>query len=117
MQHTKEHIQPQKHTCKIAKLNMAIEYIHTNLEQQNLTIEQIAKEIGISPFYFARSFKKEFGLPPHQYIISLRVEKAKKLLLSGTPGAYASLESGFSDQSHMIKNLRYYLGFTPKELN
>jgi len=116
MHHTKERIQPQEQHHKTGKLNMAIEYIHAHLDQPTLTIEEIAREIGISPYHFARSFKKQFGLPPHKYIVSLRVEKAKKLILGGVPAAYAALQSGFSDQSHMIKNLRIYLGFTPTTL-
>jgi len=116
MHHTKERIQPQEQGYQTRKLNTAIDYIQAHLDQQTLTIEEIAKETGISPYHFARSFKKQFGLPPHKYIVSLRVEKAKKLILNGVPAAYVALQSGFSDQSHMIKNLRIYLGFTPTAL-
>jgi len=95
----------------------AIDFIEANLDDGSLTIEQIAKAINLSPFYFARSFKKEFGISLHQFIINKRLERAKKLLRSDLPIAQIAQMCGFSDQSHLIRLFKKYFGFTPGRLN
>jgi AraC family transcriptional regulator len=61
------------------KLRTVIEYIMENLEGSP-TLEQIAAVVHISPYHFARQFKVATGLPPHQYVIARRVERAQHLL-------------------------------------
>jgi len=94
----------------------AIDYIEANLDNSKLTIEQIAKELNLSPFYFARSFKKIFNIAPHSYIQSLRVERARELLKKDIPNSIVAQMSGFSDQSHMIREFKKYLGFRPSQI-
>jgi AraC family transcriptional regulator len=55
------------------KLRTVIEYIMENLEGRP-TLEQMAAAVHLSPYYFARQFKAATGLPPHQYVISRRIE-------------------------------------------
>ena len=94
----------------------AIDFIEANLDDSSLTIEQIANSINLSPFYFARNFKKEFGISPHQFIINKRLEKAKKLLRNHLPIADVAQMCGFSDQSHLTRLFKKYLGFTPGKI-
>ena len=47
------------------------------------TIEQLAREVRISPFHFIRQFEAVFGVTPHQFRIASRIELAKALLAGG----------------------------------
>jgi AraC-like DNA-binding protein len=57
------------------KLRTVIEYIMENLEGSP-TLEQMAALVHISPYHFARQFKAATGVPPHQYVVARRVERA-----------------------------------------
>jgi AraC family transcriptional regulator len=96
------------------KLRCATEYINENLEK-DLTLSEIAASVGMSPYHFARAFKQASGLPPHQYIIKRRIEKAKRLLAQ-TDLAIAEIayRVGFSSQSHFTTLFRKHVGTTPK---
>jgi AraC family transcriptional regulator len=98
------------------QLQQAIDYIHTNLDR-DLSIEQIARIINISPTYFASLFKRATGTSPHQYVIEQRVERAKLLLLK-TDLAIAdiALQVGFSSQSHLTQQFKRLTGVTPKQV-
>ena len=64
---------------------------------------------------FARRFKARTGLPPHQYLLKLRVEQAR-LLLRTSSDAIADIAAGcgFSHQEHLTRVLRTQLGTTPR---
>ncbi|WP_127081214.1 AraC family transcriptional regulator [Dulcicalothrix desertica] len=98
------------------QLQQAIEYIHAHLDQ-DLSLEQIAQVINISPTYFASLFKRATGTSPHQYVIQQRVERAK-LMLSKTDIAIAdiALQVGFSSQSHLTQQFKRLTGITPKQV-
>ena len=97
------------------KLKRAIDYIQAGLAE-NISLEAMAAEVGISRFYFCRLFKKSTGITPHQYLIKCRIERAKVLLkqekLSITDIAF---EVGFSNQSHFTKHFKRLTGTTPKK--
>ena len=96
------------------KLGQTIEYIHAYLDR-DLSLEVIAKQIGMSRSYFADQFKQAMGVAPHQYVIQQRIEKAKRLLKERTLSiAEIALESGFASQSHLNKAFGKYVGTTPK---
>jgi AraC family transcriptional regulator len=57
------------------------EYIDVHLEQ-DLSVEQLASHLGISPSYFARSFRSSVGLAPHSYVMRRRLSRAQELLAS-----------------------------------
>ena len=61
------------------------------------TIEQLAREVGISPFHFIRQFEAVFGVTPHQFRIASRLELAKQLLAGGEYSVTdVCMEVGFS---------------------
>lgn len=60
-----------------------------------IDLDNISDEACFSKFHFIRNFKKIFGRTPHQYPISLRVEKAKELLLQNKPIAAVCFSVGF----------------------
>jgi AraC-like DNA-binding protein len=69
----------------------------------------------LSPYYFVRQFKRATGLPPHQYVILRRVERAKQLLQAGGNFslAEAAARAGFSDQSQFCQHFKRLVGVTP----
>ncbi len=83
---------------------------------ENITVADLARLAGLSPFHFARSFRKDTGLAPHQYLIRLRVERARELLQRkpfDQPLAMIAAQVGFYDQSHLCRHFRRHVGVTP----
>ena len=91
------------------------EYIMENLEG-NLTLDQMAAIAHLSPAHFARQFKATKGLPPYQYVIARRVERAQHLLQADKLGlAEVALRVGFYDQSHFSSHFKRIVGITPRQ--
>ena len=69
----------------------------------------------LSPYHFARQFKAATGLPPHQYVLARRVERAKQLLQGGGDFSLAQVaaRAGFSDQSQFSQHFKRTVGVTP----
>jgi AraC family transcriptional regulator len=61
------------------RLRRAVELMHAHLAEE-LPLEELAAAAYLSPFHFARLFKKLTGLPPHAYLAALRIERARMLL-------------------------------------
>jgi AraC family transcriptional regulator len=98
------------------KLRTVIEYIMENLEGSP-TLEQMAAVVHISPYHFARQFKAATGLPPHQYVVARRVERAQHLLRAHDELGLAdvALRVGFSDQSQFSLHFKRIVGVTPRQ--
>jgi AraC family transcriptional regulator len=98
------------------KLLAVVEYIEENLDA-SLTLEQMAAVTHLSAYHFARQFKMATGLPPHQYVIARRVERAKQLLQPGGNLSLAEIavSAGFSDQSHFSQHFKRVVGVTPRQ--
>ncbi len=82
----------------------------------NFSLEELAKNSGLSKFHFLRVFKKELGITPHSFIINERLNRAQELIKNGTSLAEASLMVGFNDQSHFTRNFKRFYGYTPSFL-
>ena len=96
------------------RLRAAVDYIEGHLDT-GPTLEQMAAVARLSPYHFARQFKAATGLPPHQFVIARRVERAKQLLHAGTDLSLAevALRAGFSDQSQFSRHFKRLVGVTP----
>jgi AraC family transcriptional regulator len=82
---------------------------------RDLRLEELARIAGISRFHFAREFKRMTGTSAHQYLIKLRIQRAKALLMeSKIPLVEVGLRSGFSHQSHFTRLFRRFTGATPQ---
>lgn len=82
-----------------------------------LTIDALAREAGLSPAHFARAFKESIGRAPHQHLVALRLELARRLL--DAPDAALSdvaLRAGFADQAHFTRFFKRQFGVTPGAL-
>lgn len=103
--------------CNKRDLKKALEYINDIDMKDNLSLEDISSEIGISKFHFQKEFKKYMGLTPNQYIQIRKANLAKKMIQKKIPLSHIAYECGFSDQSYMIKVFKRYYGYTPSNLN
>lgn len=90
----------------------ALEYLEDNYTE-NISLQNLSGIAGLSPFHLLRVFEKQVGLPPHAYLINLRLRHAKTLLSAGIPIAQAAAESGFTDQSHLNRHFKRFIGVTP----
>lgn len=98
----------------LIKINEVKEYLDENY-LKNIKLIDLAKIANISKYYLIKKFEECYGLPPHQYIINLRINYAKKLLKSNNDFADIALKSKFYDQSHFAKYFKDYTGVTPLE--
>ncbi|MBY6065167.1 AraC family transcriptional regulator [Leisingera aquaemixtae] len=96
-------------------LDKVIEYIDGNLDT-DLTVEKLARLSGVMAHRFARAFKQNTGETPHNYVLSRRIEQARRLLSkTNEPIASIAYATGFSSQSHMTTTFRRRLGVTPAQ--
>ena len=82
----------------------------------DLSVEQLANRLAISPRQFARVFKQEFGTTPGSYVSSVRVETAQRLLEETTkPLKLICMESGLGSLESMRRTFVQILGVTPSQ--
>ncbi len=92
-----------------------IAYINENLTA-NLSLDKLAQQASLSPFYFSRLFKKETGFSPHGYIITTRINNAKYLLKSTSDTIKdICFCTGFSTESSFCTTFKKETGVTPSE--
>ncbi len=78
-----------------------------------LSLQEAAGLLHFHPAYLVRAFGREFGMSPHQYLISRRVDLARRLILQGRPLWSVATDSGFYDQPHLIRHFKRILGVSP----
>jgi AraC-like DNA-binding protein len=103
-------------TPQIGVEHQAVKVVKAYLETlpaENVSLETLAQEAGLSPFRLCRVFRRETGLSPHAYQILVRVRLAKALLMKGIPIAQAAVAAGFFDQAHLTRHFKRIFGVTP----
>ena len=81
---------------------------------EDLRLDRLAGLAGMGRHHFSRAFKQATGLPPHRYVVELRLARAKDLLRTTTlPIADIAVEVGMSSQSHLTNTFRAKEGTTP----
>jgi AraC-like DNA-binding protein len=78
-----------------------------------VTLRDASNALHAHPAHLVRMFSREFGISPHQYLTSRRVDRARQLLLDGMPASLAAAEAGFYDQSHLNRHFIQVLGTSP----
>lgn len=96
------------------RIRRAVELMHAQLER-DLPLEEIASAAHLSPFHFARLFKKLTGATPHAYLAQLRAERARALLAE-TDLSITEVASrvGYMSSSHFSKAFRQATGLSPR---
>jgi AraC family transcriptional regulator len=99
-----------------ARLRAVVEYVEDHIGA-GPSLDRMAAVARLSPFHFARQFKAATGLPPHQFVIARRVERAKRLLQTGDDVCLAEIaaDAGFSDQSQFSHHFKRLVGVTPSQ--
>ncbi len=103
----------QRQKLSSRQLGFLTDFIHAHLNE-GLTLEVLARQIGFSPYHFARLFRRSTGESPHQFVMRQRFEVAKRLLKeTDIPVAHIALQLGFPQQSHFTHTFKRYTGTTP----
>lgn len=85
--------------------------------QEEWPVERLASVSGVSEAHFARSFKEAFGVPPHRYLLTRRIERAKALLRdTNTPIIEIALDTGWNSLGTFGRVFRDVTGESPTEL-
>jgi AraC-like DNA-binding protein len=97
------------------RIRRSVELMHTQLDQ-DLTLKALAAASYLSPFHFARLFKKLTGASPHNYLAGIRATRAQ-LLLAETDLSVTEIGArvGYLSGSHFTKAFRTATGATPSE--
>ncbi|QQZ39685.1 AraC family transcriptional regulator [Pseudomonas sp. SK3(2021)] len=90
----------------------ARDYLHA-YAQQDISLDELGAVCGVDRFRLTRAFKAAYGLPPHAYLVQLRLAKARRLLARGAQPAEVAMALGFADQSHMGRWFVRAYGLTP----
>lgn len=94
----------------------AISFIEKNYHNANLKNQDLANECNISEVYFRKLFLKQFHTTPKQFILDIRLQKAKQLLKEGRLKIYAiSEQCGFSNSYHFCHTFKEKTGLSPTE--
>lgn len=101
-------------TTDYQRIEQAILYIKENFQQQP-ALDEVAKQIHVSPFHFQRMFKDWAGVSPKKFLQYISVEHAKKLLSQKVSLADASFETGLSGTSRLHDLFVSIEGMTPGE--
>src|SRR4029077_14107810 len=91
------------------------EFIESRLEA-DLTLQELASEVGYSRSHFLRMFRATTGMTPHRYVLKRRVERARQLLEQAELSlAEVAFRCGFASQAHLTVAFRNEFGVTPAE--
>ncbi|MGE5605294.1 MAG: response regulator [Bacteroidota bacterium] len=82
---------------------------------QNLTLEEIARSVSISPFYFCRLFREELGVSFTEYLTKVRLGKAVDLLAQGLSVKECCFALGYNDPNYFSRIFRKYYQVSPSE--
>jgi AraC family transcriptional regulator len=93
----------------------AADYIEDHLDEE-IPLQQLAEVAQLSRYHFARAFKQSFGVPPHRYHMSRRMERAKTLLeVPARSVTEVGLMLGFAETSSFTTSFRRAVGITPSD--
>lgn len=106
----------QQDENKIEVLIPAIKYIEKNYNNPNITNEILAGLCNVSEVYFRRLFTGKYAMTPKQFIVNIRIEKAKQLLKEGQMNiGEVAKRSGFTNPYHFSRIFKEKVGITPTQ--
>ena len=95
------------------RLRRVTQYIQDNLHRK-LRLGELSAHVHMSPYHFARLFKRSTGTPPHRFVLRRRIDRATTLLTTGELSiAEVARLVGFQTTSHFTTVFRRITGITP----
>ncbi|WP_342746085.1 DNA-binding response regulator [Paenibacillus donghaensis] len=105
------------HTRSNLIVQKAKDYIEANYAQKGLTIHEVARKNHVSPNYLSYLFKKNTGYNLWEYVIKLRMEDSREMILNTDLRRYEIAERvGYESPEHFSKIFKKYYGISPSEL-
>ncbi|GAA2548694.1 MULTISPECIES: AraC family transcriptional regulator [Streptomyces] len=80
---------------------------------EGIGLREAAGVLSAHPAHLVRAFSGAYGIAPHQYLMSRRVGRARRLLLEGAAPSAVAAATGFYDQAHLTRHFRKLVGVTP----
>lgn len=96
------------------EIKTVCDYLENNY-MENISLNQLSNLTGLSKYYLLHSFTKQKGISPYNYLQTIRIGKAKKLLEQGDMPIDVAFKTGFTDQSHFTNFFKKLIGLTPKQ--
>jgi AraC family transcriptional regulator, regulatory protein of adaptative response / methylated-DNA-[protein]-cysteine methyltransferase len=98
------------------RIRRLCEYIRLNCQSgESLALEELGRQVGLSPFHLQRTFKETVGVTPKQFVEACRIEALKGELRTRDSITDAIYESGFGSSSRVYERVDTRLGMTPRE--
>lgn len=89
------------------------EFIQEHIEE-DITLNELAQNVGLSPSHFCNLFHKTSGKTPHQFVLHCRIQHAKALLAKQSNSILdVALASGFRTHQHFSRIFRRHVGIPP----
>ena len=97
----------------LRRLIRARDVLHASV-RRGATLDELAAVSGLSRGFLVRSFTRTFGAPPHQYLVQLQIEHAKRALAHGTSVTETCLELGFESLGSFSTSFHRRVGVSPR---
>jgi AraC family transcriptional regulator len=104
--------EPGEETVLMRRVGRVIELIEAEFDQP-LTLAQLARVAGLSPYHFSRVFRDFTGVPPHRFLAAVRLRHAARMLAEGASVTSSCYASGFGSLSHFVTAFRKRYGVQP----
>ena len=96
-----------------AQIEKSISYLHEKFGE-SISVEELARECGLSVYYYIKVFRAYTGQTPYDFLIDIRLQKARNLLTETDETVEAvALSVGFSESKNFIACFKKRLGITP----
>jgi AraC-like DNA-binding protein len=112
----REHLRGRVESKPAARDSEIAEHLRQMLDAryvEGITLQEASRLLHAHPTHLVRVFSREFGIAPHQYLLSRRLDRARGLLLDGMPPRLVAAVTGFYDQPHLTRHFKRFLGISP----
>lgn len=107
--------QAAMHFPECADLDAAVQLMITDFPRE-ITVDELAFSVQLSPSQFTRRFRSTFNLTPHQFLLRIRVLASSQLLThSDLSIVEVAMQTGFYDQSHLVRHFRRLFSDSPSD--
>jgi Response regulator containing CheY-like receiver domain and AraC-type DNA-binding domain len=110
-----EIVKAGKNDSTASAIKKTLVFINANFAKE-ITLEDAARNVHVSPSYLSRIFSKEVGMPFKKYLVNTKLNHAKKLLLTTSiPINEIALDIGYQDTSYFCRIFKQEEGLSAKE--